>query len=86
MNNLESIINICKSYINGVFDVEEFQHQLEQVILPDNFKYTLEKEQHNAVNRLEEIRFSYLPENQNKYAIEVAEELIHLTRNYINKK
>mgnify|MGYP000893329607 CR=1 FL=1 len=49
------------------------------------YKNTLEKDQHNAVNKLEKIRFSYLPENQKKYADIVAEKLIHAARVYMNR-
>ena len=86
MNSLEKTISICKAYINNNFSIEEFQHQIEMIVLPDECKYTLEKEQHNTVNKLEEIRFTYLPENQKKQAILVAEHLIKMVRSFMSKQ
>ena len=80
MDSLEQLISVCKAYINAAFSIEEFQNRLETIILPDKYKNTLEKDQHNAFNKLDEIRFSYLPENQKKYTNAVAEELIHAIR------
>lgn len=83
MDSLETLISVCKAYINSNFGIEDFQRRLETIMLPDEYKNTLEKDQHNAVNKLESIKFSYLPENQKKYANVVAEELIHATRIFI---
>ena len=85
MNSLEKMISVCKAYINDAFAIEEFQRQLEMIILPDECKYTLENDQHNAVNKLEEIRFTYL-QNQKKQAIPVAEYLIHEIRAFMHKE
>ncbi len=86
MNSLEKMISVCKAYINDAFEIEEFQRQLEMIILPDECKYTLEKDQHNSVNKLEKIRFTFLPENQKKQAIPVAEHLIHEIRAFMHKE
>ncbi len=85
MKTLENVISLCRSFINGDYGLEEFQHKLEAVILPDEYKYTLEKDQHNMVNYLEEIRFTLLEENQRKEAVKVAEKFINTVIKYINK-
>lgn len=76
MNSLDELINICLAYKRGEFDVIEFQKRLETVYLPSQYKQTIEVDQYNAHNSLEEIRFSYLEKNQKKYADQVADELI----------
>ena len=65
MENLQKLIDICQSYKNGKFGVEEFQHRLEQIYLPDMCKHTLERVQHNALNHLEKI-FYFYPEAEHK--------------------
>lgn len=79
MQNLQKLIDICKSYKAGNFGVEEFQHRLEQVYLPDMCKNTLEKMQHNAFNHLEKILYFYPTSEHKKYADDVADELIQAT-------
>ena len=86
MQNIELLINICKKYIRGLIELDEFQKQIEAIILPDGCKNTLEVSQHNACNKLEQIQYCYLPENQRQHANTVAEELIYAARNYLNKK
>ena len=86
MKTLDNVISICKSFINGDYTIEEFQYKLETVVLPDEYKHTLEKGQHNMVNYLEEIRFNLLKDNQQKEAIKAAEKFIHEVREYINKQ
>ncbi len=84
MNSFEKLIHVCKAYVDSALSMEDFQHEIEMIILPDVCKYTLEKEQHNAASRLEEIRFTILPENQSRYAIMVAEDLIHKVNALLN--
>lgn len=79
MDSLEKLINICQAYINSNFGIEEFQRRLEMITLPDEYKNSLERDQHNAVNKLEKISYCYLPENQKKYADIVAQEMMHAT-------
>ena len=84
MNALEHLISVCRGYINGDYEIGIFQKKLEEIFLPDRWKKSLETEQHNAVNQLEEIQFCYLPEGQRKQAVLVAEKLICAVRNYLN--
>ena len=86
MDSLEKLMNLCQRYINREFGIAEFQSRLENVFLHDRFKNTLEKKQHNAVNKLEEIQFCYLPENQYKLARQVAEYLWQETKFHIRKE
>lgn len=86
MDSLEKLMNLCQRYINREFGIAEFQSRLEKVFWPDRFKNTLEKKQHNAVNKLEEIQFCYLPENQYKLARQVAEYLWQETKFHIRKE
>lgn len=82
MNSVEDIIKSCRDYIDGKFEIEELQRKIEKIVLPDKYKNTLEKEQHNFVNELEEIQYSYLPENQRSKAKKLAEKLIYIARLY----
>lgn len=79
MENLIKLIAICQAYKAGAFGVEEFQHKLESVYLPDECKYTLEKIQHNAFNHLEKIFYFYPEEEHKQHANKVADELIQAT-------
>ena len=74
MNEMEKLVEICNSYIDGKFSIEEFQKRIETVYLPDECKNTLEKVQHNAHNKLEEIRFCYGESKED--ADEVAKHLV----------
>lgn len=82
----EKLITACKNFINEKNDVAEFQKSLEIIFLPDKYKNTLETAQHNAHNTLEKIIYLYPPEEQFPFAKKVAEELIFLSRQCINKK
>lgn len=65
MNEIvQKLIKICENYINNQYSVEEFQKRLETVYLPDEYKHTLEIDQHNALNRLE--KFGIFIRNLNK--------------------
>ena len=86
MGNLKKLIEFCQSYIDREFDIAEFQNRLEQIFLPDRFKNTLEKKQHNAVNKLEEIRFCFLTENQYKWGCQVADYLKQETKYHMEKR
>ena len=86
MRNIERLISVCKSYINGSIELEAFQRQIEEIFLPDECKRTLEVVQHNAFNELEKIRFCYLPEQQRQHAKAVAEKLICAARHYLNSR
>ena len=72
---MKALMDLCNAYKNGEFNIKEFQQRIETIYLPDECKNTLEKEQYNACNRLEEIMYSY-SESRKKYADEVADDLI----------
>lgn len=76
MNPVEELIFICNEYREEAYSLPEFQRKLEMVLLPDTYKNTLEIDQRNVCNVLEEIRFCYREEEQKKYARQVASELI----------
>jgi hypothetical protein len=78
MEAFGELIKVCKKFINNDFSIEEFQHKIEMIVLPDKCKKTLEKEQHNACNKLEEIRYCYF-DSQKVYANKVANSLIQAT-------
>jgi hypothetical protein len=82
MSELEKIISICSAYKDCLFNIEEFQHRLETVYLPDEYKSTLEIDQYNAHNHLEEIRFSYSEREQKYHADRVADSLIQVVQKY----
>ena len=79
MENLQKLIAICQAYKARKFGVEEFQHRLESVYLPDECKRNLEKIQHNAFNHLEKILYFYPVEEHKQYADRIADELIQAT-------
>ena len=79
MKNLQKLIDICEAYKTGDFAVEEFQHRIETVYLPDECKHTLEIIQHNTCNCLEAIIYSYAEAEHKKYAEKVADDLIQAT-------
>lgn len=85
MNALEKLIDICKSYKSGKYTLPEFQSQIEMVLLPDNFKYSLEVDQHNAVNRLEKIYYFYSESEHKQHADKVADELIAAAQAELDK-
>lgn len=76
MNNLEVITNICEAYKYNIFEIEEFQSRLETVLVSDEYKEVLSKVLFDAINRLEEIRFTELESNFRRYGQEVADVLI----------
>ena len=76
MEAMQKMIDICIEYTQDKFDIIQFQHELEKIFLPDECKQTLEIDQHNAHNRLEGIRFSYIVDNLKLHSREVAKELI----------
>ena len=76
MKEINKLIELCEQFINNDFSIEEFQYGIEMIILPDKCKNTLEKEQHNACNKLEEIRYCY-SSSQKVQANKVANSLIH---------
>ena len=78
MNEMEKLIAICAAFKQDRINIKEFQKRIETVYFPDVCKNTLEKEQHNAFNKLEEIMYSFT-QSQKKYAIEVADSLIQAT-------
>lgn len=75
MNALIKLVDVCEAFKRGEFDTEEFQKRIETIYLPDEYKNTLEKIQHNSCNKLEEIQFCYTV-SQKQYADLVADELI----------
>ena len=78
MKEFNELIKLCEEFINNDFSIEEFQYEIEKVILPDKCKNTLEKKQHDTCNNLEEIRYCYSV-SQKAYANKVAESLIQAT-------
>lgn len=78
MEALKRIIDVCNAFKNEEYNIAEFQERLETIYLPDECKATLQKEQHNVYNELEEILYCY-NESQKKYADEVADKLIQAT-------
>lgn len=76
MDELKKLIDICVKYKAGEFDIQEFQGLLGMVCLPSECKHTLERVQHDAHNRLEEIIFSYTGDNLLRQAEIVADRLI----------
>ncbi|OJU08954.1 MAG: hypothetical protein BGN88_07700 [Clostridiales bacterium 43-6] len=79
MKNLQKLIDVCQAYKAGNFGVEEFQHKIEAIYLPDECKHTLEKLQHNAFNYLEKIFYFYPQDEHKQYAEKVADDLIQAT-------
>lgn len=76
MNTLETISMICRAFKDGKFGIEEFQSRLETVVTSDELKQTLDKVMFDAINMLEEIRFSSLELNIQMYGVEVADALL----------
>lgn len=75
MKNLNELIQICKQYISGCLSIEDLQYKIENIVLPQECKKTLEIKQHNLCNQLEEIRFCY-SESQREYANEVVKNFV----------
>ncbi len=80
MEKFIELIKLCEQFINNDFSIEEFQYRIETIILPNQCKNTLEKEQHNVCNKLEEIRFCYSA-SQKEQAQKVAKSLIQAIHN-----
>ena len=59
MGEIKKLSEICEAFKLGRFGIEEFKAPIETVYLPGEYKNTLEKAQHNTVNRLEEIIYCY---------------------------
>jgi hypothetical protein len=78
MKSLKDLIDVCYEFKDNAFSIEEFQHKIETVLLPDDCKNTLEKQKRNACNRLEVINYCYI-ESRKKYVDQVADELIQAT-------
>lgn len=64
---MKSLIRSLSYVMNSknTFGIEEFQHTIEEILLPDVCKMSLEKFQHNACNRLEEIKYCYAESQKN---------------------
>ena len=78
MNTLEAISTICTAFKEEKFGIEEFQSRLETAVISDDLKQSLDKAMFDAINRLEEIRFSSLEINFPKYGAEVADTLLKM--------
>ena len=52
MGEIKKLREICEAFKLGRFGIEEFKARIETVYLPGEYKNTLEKAQHNTVNRL----------------------------------
>lgn len=76
MGTFEQIIKICKNFKEKKFDLIEFQHRLQTVLIEDEVKQYLNSVLHDVDNRLEEIRFCSLEENFYKHGVEVADFLV----------
>ena len=76
MNELKRLIETCRKYKEGELSLIDFQHILENIYLPSDYKYTLEKQQHNAVNQLEKIYYFYPASEYKQHADRVADMLI----------
>ena len=85
MNTLKTLSSVCYSFKEGKFSLEEFQSRLESLMISDEMKVNLEKVRFDAVNILEEIRFSSLESNFYKYGIEVADTVLEKINNIIVK-
>jgi len=83
MDELQKMIDVCENYKKGLYDITEFQHRLETVYLPDEYKHTLEEDQHNAFNYLEEVYYCYGVEEHKQYADQVADDLIKKAKLYL---
>ena len=53
MGEIKKLREICEAFKLGRFGIEEFKARIETVYLPGEYKNTLEKAQHNTVNRLD---------------------------------
>lgn len=62
-------------------DIEEFQSRLETLEIVEERYINLNKLIFEAINRLEEIRFTSLESNFNKYGLEVANSLLDRIEN-----
>jgi len=80
MNSINELIVLCEKFKENAFEIKEFQSKLEEILLPDVCKHTLEKAQHNTHNNLEEIIYCYNKETGKIYAEKVAEELIQAAK------
>ena len=78
MRTLETISTICTAFKEGKFGIEEFQSRLETAMISDDLKQSLDKAMFDAINRLEEIRFSSLEINFSKHGAEVADTLLKI--------
>ena len=85
MEDIAKLVAVCESYKLGEFDIKEFQERLETIFLPEQYR-SIEEEQHNAFNRLEEIQFCYQTNNQRKHALKVADDLITVVKVYNKSK
>ena len=89
MNSIEKLIEVCKDYKSGILGIKEFQKRHETILLPDELKNTLEKAQHNAFNKLEEIIFCYPEAEYKQYGDMVADDLIRAAieaKKYLEKE
>ena len=77
MGEIKKLREICEAFKLGRFGIEEFKARIETVYLPGEYKNTLEKAQHNTVNRLEEIIYCYA-ESKKRYADEAGDELLQV--------
>jgi len=77
LNSLDKLLCVCCEYKNKKFGIYEFQSKIETVLLPDNYKSTLELLQHDTVEYLEKIIYFYPEIEHYKYAVEIADNLIN---------
>jgi hypothetical protein len=76
MGTLGKLTAICVDFQARKYNIEEFQSRLGTFLITDNLKLDLEKAINDALNRLEEIRFTSLEANYFKYGLEVANSLL----------
>ena len=79
MNSLNELIVLCEEFKKNCFGIREFQQKLQEILLPDMCKQTLEKVQYNAHNNLEEIIYCYA-ETGKTHADKIAEDLIQAAK------
>ncbi|HVJ48759.1 hypothetical protein [Desulfitobacterium sp.] len=84
MGTIESLATICTDFKERKYDLEELQSRLETLMITDDLKLNLEKERNDALNRLEEIRFTSLEANYFKYGLEVANGLLEKIQAFRN--
>jgi hypothetical protein len=85
MNTIISIERICRRFLSKQLDLFEFQGWLETAEIDDNISRIVENPLKDALNRLEEIQFSYKPENYYLQGQQVAHDLLEKIKSLKDK-